>query len=73
MGYRDLTYDADLSGNPLALKVENNWFSFKKGLFAHAKANIIYDLTDYDEYNYFVAFVGINKTSNKGNGVTYHF
>ncbi len=73
MGYRDLMYDADLNGNPLVLKVEDNWFSFKKGLFAHAKANIIYDLTDYDEYNYFVAFVGINKTSNKGNGVTYHF
>ncbi len=73
IGYRDLVNDADVSGNPITLKVENNWFTFKKGIFAHAKSTIVYDISEYNEYNYFVAFIGINKTSNKGNGVTYHF
>lgn len=73
IGYGSLGIDADPNKNPIAVKIENNWFTFKKGLFAHAKSSLVYDLTDYSDYNYFVAFIGINRTSNRGNGVTYSF
>lgn len=73
VGYGSLGKDADPNGNKLSLRIENSWFTFEKGLFAHASSTLVYDLTEYTEYNYFVAFIGINITSNRGNGVNYHF
>ncbi len=71
--YKEVVMDADTEGNPIVLKVENNYFSFKKGIFAHANARLIYDLTNYSDYTYFVAFIGLNNTSSRGDGVTYRF
>ncbi len=74
VGWGRLGIDKDASGNPLKLKVENSLFTFEKGLFAHASSELIYDLTSYDNYyKYFTSFIGINASSNAGNGVTYHF
>lgn len=73
IGWRDLAIDADTDGNPIVLIVEGNYFSFKKGLFAHASSTLVYDLTEYSEYKYFTTFIGLNNTSAKGNGVVYHF
>lgn len=73
IGYGELGNDADLSGNPIAMMIEGNYFSFKKGLFAHANSTLVYDLTNYSDYNYFVTFIGLNNTSARGNGVIYHF
>lgn len=73
VGWRELGVDADTDGNPLVLTIENSLFSFKKGLFAHANSTLVYDLTDYDDYSYFVTFIGLNNTSTRGDGVTYHF
>lgn len=72
VGYSELKNDTDMNGNPIVLKVENNYFSFKKGLFAHATSTLVYDLTDYSDYQYFVAFLGLNNTSGSGNGVIFH-
>lgn len=72
VGYSELKNDADMNGNPIVLKVENNYFSFKKGLFAHATSTLVYDLTDYSDFQYFVAFLGVNNTSGAGNGVIFH-
>lgn len=72
--YGTVLNDKDHNNNPITLKIENNWFSFEKGIYAHARATIIYDITEYSNlYNYFVAFVGLNRTSAAGNGVIYHF
>lgn len=73
IGYGQLVNDADLSGNPIIMLLEGNYFSFKKGVFAHANSTLVYDLTNYSDYNYFVTFVGLNNTSARGNGVIYHF
>lgn len=73
VGWKTLVNDADTDGNPLALKIENNYFTFKKGIFAHANATIVYDIADYSDYKYFAAFIGLNRTSTRGDGVTYHF
>lgn len=73
VSYGTLVNDADLDGNNIILTVENHLFTFKKGIFAHANAEIVYDLTDYSDYSYFVAFAGLNYSSSRGDGVTYHF
>lgn len=73
VGYGELVNDGDLDGNNIILTVENHLFTFKKGIFAHANAEVIYDLTNYSDYNYFVAFAGLNYSSSRGDGVTYHF
>lgn len=73
VGWRELGVDADTDGNPLVLTIENSLFSFKKGLFAHANSTLVYDLTNYADYRYFVTFIGLNNTSTRGDGVTYHF
>lgn len=74
VGWGSLLNDKDSSGNKITLKIENNWFSFDKGVWAHAKSTLVYDLSQYtEEYKYFDAFIGINKTSSKGNGVIYNF
>lgn len=75
IGYSDLKKDKDMNGNLITLKVENNLFAFEKGVFAHAKSTLVYDLTSYnDVYKYFVAFIGLNNTAaSSSNGVIYHF
>ena len=73
IAYKDLVNDADTDGNPITLIVEKNLFTFKKGLFAHANAELVYDLSDYSDYSYFVTFIGLNYSSSRGDGVIYHF
>lgn len=73
VGYDQLRNDTDMSGNPIVMLIEGSYFSFEKGLFAHATSTLVYDLTEYSEYNYFTSFVGINNTSGSGNGVIFHF
>ncbi len=73
IGYGQLVNDADMSGNPVVMIIEGNYFSFKKSVFAHATSTLVYDISEYDEYNYFTSFIGLNKTSSGGNGVIFHF
>lgn len=73
IGYGQLVNDADMNGNPIVMIIEGNYFSFKKSVYAHASSTLIYDITDYSEYNYFTTFVGLNNTSTRGNGVIFHF
>ncbi len=73
VGYDELRIDTNMEGTPIILKLENNYFSFKKGLFAHATSTLVYDISEYDEYKYFTTFIGLNNTSGRGNGVIYHF
>ena len=73
IGYGELVKDADLSGNPIVMLLEGNYFSFKKGIFAHANSTLVYDLREYSDYNYFTTFIGLNNSSARGNGVIYHF
>ena len=74
IGYRDLFKDKDINGNPITLKVENNWFAFEKGIFAHAKSTLVYDLTNHSEYKYFVSFIGLNSSAaSSSNGAIFFF
>lgn len=70
VGYDEIRYDEVNGGGKITVKVENNAIAFEKGIWAHATSQVTYDISQYD-YKYFTAFIGLNTTSNKGNGVIF--
>ena len=71
VGWREITLDKTPDNTPLSLKVEGAAYTFEKGIFAHATSTVVYDLTNYSEYDYFTAYLGLNTTSNRGDGVKF--
>lgn len=70
--YNTVKINQDHNGNKLAVKIEGSYYTFDYGLFAHANANIYYDVSKYSEkYHYLTMYVGMNRTSNAGNGVKF--
>ena len=69
-GWDEIRYDQINDGSKISLKIENGSFSFEKGIWAHASSQIAYDLSKYN-YKYFTAFVGLNTTSARGDGVKF--
>ncbi len=65
-----IRYDEINTGDKITLKIENGAFSFKKGIWAHANSQVTYDISNY-HYRYFTAFVGLNTTSTRGDGVRF--
>ncbi len=68
--YDKIRYDEVNGGGKITLKIEGNAFSFDKGIWAHASSRVTYDISEYN-YKYFTAFIGINTTSNRGDGVKF--
>lgn len=65
--------DKTSSNTSLSLKVEGNQETFKKGIWAHANSSIEIDLTDYQDYAYFVTYYGLNVTAgNNGDGAKFY-
>ncbi len=57
----------------ISVMIENSTYSFEKGIWAHATSNVVYDLSDYKQYNYFTAFIGLNTTAaSSSNGVKFY-
>lgn len=74
VGWRELYKNSDSDGNRISVKIEDSYYGFPKGLFAHAASELIFDLGEYaEEYGYFTAYVGLNQTSSQGDGVAFHF
>lgn len=70
VGWDQIRYDEVNSGGKIAIKIENSIFEFDKGIWAHANSQVTYDISEYD-YKYFTAFVGLNNTTNRGDGVKF--
>lgn len=71
-GWGQLSKNADTNGNKLAVKRQGAYYEFDYGIWAHATSNVYYDVSKYSEkYHYLTMYVGINKTSNTGNGVKF--
>ena len=66
-----IRYDEVNGGGKITLKIENNAFTFEKGIWAHANSQVTYDISNYN-YRYFTAFVGLNTTSTRGDGVRFY-
>lgn len=63
VGSGKITYDKDGAGNKISLKIEGAWYSFDKGVYAHAPSYVTYNIADYN-YKYFTAYAGLNSTAN---------
>ena len=66
----------DANGTKMQLKVEGAWYTFDKGLYTHTNANkayvaLYYNIENYN-YRYFTAYVGLNRTATKGDGVGFN-
>jgi len=66
----EIKKDETTDGNKITVRVEGGVYSFDKGMWAHAKSTLVYDLRELN-FDYFTSYVGLNTTGNKGNGVTF--
>ncbi len=55
--------DQAANGSKISVKVQDYWYEFDKGIWAHANSNLVYDLRNYKQYDYFTAYIGLNKTA----------
>ncbi len=71
-GWGNITMDQASDGSLISVKVEGAYYEFEKGIWAHATSTVVYDLTDYSQYDYFTAYVGLNRTAaSSSNGVKF--
>lgn len=67
-----LLKDITVNNTKISVKIEGAWYSFDKGLFTHATANVYYNIQNCG-YQYFTAYVGLDKTITKNsNGVKFY-
>lgn len=72
IGWGVLHRDGNMSDAKISLYVEGNRVYFDKGITAHASSTIVYNLSDYKQYNYFTSYIGVDASQgNKGN-VIFH-
>lgn len=71
VGWKEITNDKTPDNGVLSVKVEGAAYTFDKGIFAHANSTVVYDLTNYSQYSYFTAYVGLNTSSSRGDGVKF--
>ena len=68
-----ISMDKVSDGSLISVKVEEAYYTFEKGIFAHATSTLVYDLSNYSEYDYFTAYIGMNKTAaGSSNGVKFY-
>ncbi|MEN8434452.1 glycoside hydrolase N-terminal domain-containing protein [Clostridium septicum] len=61
-GWGNIGKDVSVDGNKLTLKGEDGSnVKYDKGLGVHANSTIIYDLSDYEYYDYFESYVGVDR------------
>lgn len=73
VGWGKINLDGTDSGAEFSIKIEGGTYNFRKGIWAHASSEIVYNLTDYQDYDYFTTYMGVNTTSgNRGNGVKFY-
>ncbi len=71
-GWGSILKDTTSAGSKIAVKVENAYYTFDKGMWAHATSTLVYDIRAYD-YDYFTAYVGLNQTAAaSSNGVKFY-
>ena len=73
VGWGSIHLNGTDSGSEFSIKIEGGTYSFRKGIWAHASSEIVYNLTDYQDYDYFTTYMGVNTSSgNRGNGVKFY-
>lgn len=61
-GWGTIGKDVSIDGNKLTLRNEDgSKVSYDKGLGVHAESTIIYDLSEYEYYNIFESYIGVDQ------------
>ncbi len=73
-GWGAILKDQANGGSKLSVKVEGAYYTYDKGMWAHATSTLVYDISAYkDEYDYFTTYMGLNKTAaSSSNGVKFY-
>ena len=72
-GWGSILKDTTSGGSKISVKVEGAFYSFDKGMWAHATSTLVYDISAYN-YEYFTAYAGLNNTAaSSSNGVRQSF
>ncbi len=71
-GWGQIRKNMDSDGNKLQIKREGAYYPFDYGIWAHATSEVYFNLEEYSEkYHYLTMWVGLNKTSTRGDGVKF--
>ena len=73
-GWGDILKDQASNGAKISVKVEGAYYTYDKGMWAHATSTIVYDISEYkDDYDYFTTYMGLNSTAaSSSNGVKFY-
>ncbi|MCD8203108.1 MAG: NPCBM/NEW2 domain-containing protein [Prevotella sp.] len=70
IGYGQIGIDQNSNGNQISVYVNGRRKYFDKGIFAHAKSTLVYDLTNYNnEYDYFITYLGVDASQGSAGSV----
>ena len=72
IGWGVLHLDGNMSDSQISLYVDGNRLYFDKGITAHATSTLIYDISDYDQYNYFTSYIGVDASQGTKGNVIFH-
>ena len=73
-GWGSILKDQANGGSKISVKVEGAFYTYDKGMWAHATSTIVYDISTYkDNYDYFTTYMGLNATAaSSSNGVKFY-
>ena len=71
VGWDQIRFDETYYGT-ISLRVEGANYTFEKGVWAHATSNVVFDLGENHEYEYFTAYVGMNTSTSGGDGALFN-
>lgn len=60
VGYDQIRYNRIDNGSKITLMVNGVKTQFDKGIWAHASSAVYYDISNYQGYEYFVTYYGVN-------------
>ncbi|MGN0450150.1 MAG: NPCBM/NEW2 domain-containing protein [Ruminococcus sp.] len=72
IGWGVLHLDGNMSDSQISLYVDGNRIYFEKGLTAHATSTLVYDISDYGQYNYFTSYIGVDASQGTKGNVIFH-
>ena len=71
-GWDQIRKNTDNTGEKLQIKREGAFYPFDYGIWAHAKSEVYFNISEYSEkYHYLTMWVGLNKTATRGDGVKF--
>ncbi|MDE6201151.1 MAG: NPCBM/NEW2 domain-containing protein [Clostridiales bacterium] len=73
VGSGKLTMNQSDSGKAIQVKIEGAWYTFPKGIYAHAPSCVAYNISAYNQdHKYFMAYGGLLSSASKSDGALFY-